>query len=142
MQIATDQILLLVGILLSAYPLLAGRGGTFGSVVLQPMPLSSKVGLVFFGVVLITLSLSAQIFRSEKVFDTPLLNGHRIDNCLYINGIACGFEAATTWCRQNGYSISPAWSLDQGVGKTLQLGTMSECEPETCSAFRSITCMR
>ncbi|CAK0742845.1 hypothetical protein CCP4SC76_1240005 [Gammaproteobacteria bacterium] len=139
---STDQLLLLAGIIVTLYPIVAGRGGTFGKVILQPLPLQSKLALATFGIVIMVMSVSSQLYRSEITFDPPILDGRRIDICLYDKGIACGFEAATGWCRLQGYKLSPVWSVDSEVGKTILLGSRKECSFEKCSAFRTITCMR
>ncbi|CAK0744710.1 hypothetical protein CCP4SC76_1550015 [Gammaproteobacteria bacterium] len=141
MSLTNEQLLLLVGIIVVLYPIVAGRGGRFGNITVQSLPLQSKIALAVFGVVLIVMSVSSQIYRSEITFEMPILDGRRIDICLY-NANACGFEAATNWCRLKGYILSPAWSVDPDVGKTILLGTRGECGFDKCSAFRSITCMR
>ncbi|CAK0742876.1 hypothetical protein CCP4SC76_1240007 [Gammaproteobacteria bacterium] len=142
MSFTNEQLLLLVGIIVIVYPIIAGRGGTFGSITVQPLHLQSKIALAAFGFVLMVMSVSSQIYRSEITFDAPILDNHRIDLCMYDKGIACGFESATYWCRLHGYKLSPVWSIDPDVGKTILLGTRKECGYDKCSAFRSITCMR
>jgi hypothetical protein len=142
MAFTTEQLLLAAGILLIVYTLIGGGGLTIAGAKLPPLAALTKIGLCFFGVILMFLGISSQIFHAETTFESPTLNEHRLDICMYSGGYGCGYEAATTWCRTKGYKLASIWSVDSDVGNTIISGNRLICQGVECSAFRTVTCMR
>jgi hypothetical protein len=142
MNFTTEQLLLVAGIVLIIYALVGALGISIRQVKLPALPPLTRVALCFFGVVLIFLGIANQILHTERTFESPTIDSKRLDICLFRGGNACGYEAATIWCRTQGYKLASIWTVDSAVGHTEVLSNRSDCGSDDCSAFRTITCMR
>jgi hypothetical protein len=73
---------------------------------------------------------------SERVFASPVWNGHRLDVCLQW-GANCGKPAADAFCRKNGFSESLHAESDAeaGRGTTRVIGTGQVCSGSFCRGF-------
>jgi len=81
---------------------------------------------------------------SSQTFDAPDFEGKRLDACL-VWAARCGEEAATAWCRQQGFSHATLFTTEnvgsRGI-ETKLIGSRQVCNAPFCSAFARITCAR
>lgn len=81
----------------------------------------------------------------SHVFRPPLLDGVRLDGCLYWAS-QCGKPAADRFCttRQKGYKGAVAWDIELYVPRTKVIGDSRICETgknnPNCGAFTFIEC--
>ncbi len=82
--------------------------------------------------------------ESTKTFAAPLHDGVRLDACVEW-ATRCGEEAATAWCRAQGYVRATRYPLEnvgeRGVATKL-IGTQAVCKQNFCASFSEITCAR
>ncbi len=78
-------------------------------------------------------------------FELPLLQGYRLNFCLYRQDEGCGQEAATKWCEARGFGGGAAsFEIDENIGSlfpTLALGDLQLCANFVCDGFKEITCL-
>lgn len=80
----------------------------------------------------------------EQTFAAPMFDGMRLDICVEW-AVRCGEEAATAWCRTQGYARAsdyPAENVGTRGIPTRLIGTRQVCNGEYCGAFTRITCVR
>lgn len=74
-------------------------------------------------------------------FERPTVTGGAVAWCLD-GATGCGAPAATAWCQWRGFADATAFERDAAPASgATSLGTGATCQGETCSAFRSITCV-
>jgi len=79
-----------------------------------------------------------------ETFPTPMYEGIRLDACVEW-ATRCGEEAATTWCKAQGYARATEYPV-QNVGErgisTKLIGTREVCKEKFCASFSHITCTK
>ena len=89
-------------------------------------------------------SRPASVAEGSKTFTAPLYDGVRVDVCVEW-AKRCGEEAATAWCRTQGYSRATHYPMEnvglQGLPTKL-IGTQSICSKDFCTSFSEVTCNR
>lgn len=82
--------------------------------------------------------------ESSKTFETPMYEGLRLDACVEW-ATRCGEEAATTWCKTQGYERAIQYPIENvgelGVSTKL-IGTREVCKEKFCASFTEITCTK
>jgi hypothetical protein len=80
-----------------------------------------------------------------ETFTLPLLQGYRLNFCLYQQDEGCGQEAATKWCEALGFGGgASSFEVDENIGSlfpTLALGDLQLCANFVCDGFKEITCL-
>jgi hypothetical protein len=82
--------------------------------------------------------------EATKAFGTPMYESLRLDACVEW-ARRCGEEAATAWCKTQGYARAIQHSIEnvgeRGVSTKL-IGTKEVCKGTFCSSFSEITCTK
>lgn len=85
-----------------------------------------------------------EALSSGQTFTFPLLQGYRLNACLY-QSEGCGEAAASEWCRARGFAGgAAAFEIDENIGSlfpTLALGDLQLCANFVCDGFKEITCL-
>ncbi len=82
--------------------------------------------------------------NSTKTFATPMYEGFRLDLCVEW-AKRCGEEAATTWCKTQGYVRAiqyPSENVGERGVSTKLIGTKEVCREKYCTSFTEITCTK
>ena len=119
---------------------------------------SRQLALAGVGVILVVISLLS--FNSggspsptspgsqQQIFSYPTIGGYRLDWC-YSQGTQCGIQAATEWCKTQGYNQASDFVQDYAVSQkgieTKTVGDGGICigsNAERCDSFITITCRK
>ncbi len=80
-----------------------------------------------------------------KSFSNPMQGSNRLDWC-YSWGTGCGAQAATAWCKANGFSGgATTFHIAADIGAshpTRLISTGAVCDQGFCDGFADITCTR
>jgi arginine exporter protein ArgO len=82
--------------------------------------------------------------ENTKTFATPMYEGMRLDACVEW-AKRCGEEAATTWCKTQGYlraTTYPTENVGERGVSTKLIGTREVCKEKYCTSFTEITCTK
>ena len=94
------------------------------------------------------VAMSAFCFSSSlaeaetKTFDSPKFSGNRLDWCVNW-GTGCGQDAATAWCKTEGFDVAVASEQAPDIGAatpTKLIATGEVCDQSYCDGFTSISC--
>ena len=89
-------------------------------------------------------SMQPKTGENSRTFETPMHGGLRLDAC-YEWAKRCGEDAASAWCRGQGYTRATAYPVEnvgeRGVSTKL-IGTNAVCKEKFCEAFVHITCSK
>jgi hypothetical protein len=86
------------------------------------------------------LPLEAQ--AETKTFVSPKFGGNMLDWCMNW-GTGCGTEAATAWCKTEGFDVATDASQAVDIGAstpTKLIATGEVCDQSYCDGFASVTC--
>jgi hypothetical protein len=75
-------------------------------------------------------------------FSKPKYKGKRLDWCVNWS-VGCGKDAATAWCKTQGYANAIAFKMAPDIGTvtpTRLIGTGAVCDQDFCDGFKFITC--
>jgi hypothetical protein len=112
----------------------------------------ARIASVVAGFGFITLALAINLewmkhgeaVSTTKKFDVPMFEGLRLDACVEWSK-RCGEEAATTWCKEQGYDRATVYPFEN-VGErgipTKLIGTKDVCKQKFCTSFSQITCVK
>lgn len=94
---------------------------------------------------LLLLLIAAPASAETKSFNNPMQGPNRLDWC-HSWGTGCGAQAATAWCKAQGYSggaTTFAIANDIGASQPTRLiSTGAVCDQAYCDGFANITCTR
>ena len=77
-----------------------------------------------------------------KTFESPKFRGNLLDWCVNW-GIGCGTEAATAWCKTEGFDVATdvKQAVDIGASTPTKLIATGEvCDQSYCDGFAFVTC--
>jgi hypothetical protein len=78
----------------------------------------------------------------QASFSKPKYKGKRLDWCVNWS-VGCGQDAATAWCKTQGYANAIAFKMAPDIGLTKPtrlIGTGAVCDQAFCDGFKFITC--